>query len=41
MYRKIESNSFLTGTARKIRSVPVKEQLNALQSFAGEKLNNI
>ncbi len=41
MYRKIEKNQFLTETAGKLRSVTVNEQLNALQVFAGEKLNNI
>ena len=40
MYRKIEDNQFLTGTAQKLRSVPADEQLNALQVFAGERLNN-
>lgn len=40
MAATIENNQFLTETARKLRSVPVREQLNALQSFAGEKLNN-
>lgn len=40
MYRKIEDNQFLTETATKLRSVPLSEQLNALQVFAGEKLNN-
>ncbi|MFN2313832.1 MAG: hypothetical protein ABR531_05205, partial [Bacteroidales bacterium] len=38
---KIEENQFLTETARKLRSVTLQDQLNALQSFAGEKLNNI
>jgi hypothetical protein len=38
---KMEENQFLTETARKLRSVPLRDQLNALQSFAGEKLNNI
>jgi len=38
---RIEENQFLTETARKLRSVTLQEQLNALQSFAGEKLNNI
>ena len=38
---KVEENQFLTETARKLRSVPLRDQLNALQSFAGEKLNNI
>jgi len=38
---KVEENQFLTETARKLRSVPLHDQLNALQSFAGEKLNNI
>lgn len=41
MASQIEENEFLTGSARKLRSVPVREQLNALQAFAGEKLNNI
>lgn len=40
MYRKIEDNHFLTGTAIKLRSVSLNEQLNALQVFADEKLNN-
>jgi adenylate cyclase len=38
---KIEENQFLTETARKLRSVSLQDQLNAFQSFAGEKLNNI
>ncbi len=38
---RIEENQFLTETARKLRSVTLQEQLNALQSFTGEKLNNI
>ncbi len=38
---RIEENQFLTETAKKLRSVTLQEQLNALQSFAGEKLNNI
>ena len=37
----IEKNQFLTETARRLRSVPADEQLNALRVFAGEKLNNI
>jgi len=40
MASRIEENQFLTETARKLRSVPLKDQLNALQSFTGEKLNN-
>jgi len=38
---KMEENQFLTETARKLRSVSLRDQLNALQSFAGEKPNNI
>jgi hypothetical protein len=38
---QIEENEFLTWSARKLRSVSVREQLNALQAFAGGKLNNI
>jgi class 3 adenylate cyclase len=37
----IEQNQFLTKTARRLRSVPAEEQLNALRVFAGGKLNNI
>jgi len=37
----IENNQFLTETARRLRSVPADEQLNALRVFAGERLNNI
>ncbi len=41
MAAKIEENQFLTETARKLRSVSHQEQLIALQSFAGDRLNNI
>ncbi|MDZ7633379.1 MAG: hypothetical protein U5L72_02620 [Bacteroidales bacterium] len=41
MAAKIEDNQFLTETARKLRSVSHQEQLIAIQSFAGDRLNNI
>ncbi len=41
MAAKIEENQFLTETARKLRSVSHQEQIIALQSFAGDRLNNI
>jgi len=37
---RIEKNSFLTATARRLRSVAADEQLRALREFAGGKLNN-
>jgi hypothetical protein len=40
MIKKFEENPFLTGTARKLRSVSHEDQLSALQAYAGERLNN-
>ncbi len=39
--KRIEENSFLTETARKLHSVPRNEQLSALETYSGEKLNNL
>lgn len=37
---RIEKNQFLTETARRLRSVPVEEQLGALRAYSGGMLNN-
>jgi hypothetical protein len=37
----IEKNHFLTETARKLRSVPQREQIINLQAFADSKLKNM